>query len=131
MKRVLIAVVLLVAIGAGVAYFMMNKPHKDIADVKTEKVSATQLAADFEADEAAATAKYLNKALSMTGIPTEISQNQDGQTVVFFSEDGITGVQATLKDKGQAILAGKEVTINGFCNGYSMVVLLSDCVLRK
>ena len=58
-------------------------------------------------------------------------QNQDGKTVLLLqSSDPLSGVQCTLKDEGNYIV-GTELTVKGFCTGYTTVVLLNDCIVKK
>jgi uncharacterized membrane protein len=131
MKRILIIVSILLVAGLAGYFYVMNKPHRTVDQETKINMAPQTLANEFEANEAEATKKYLNKPISITGIASEVTTNQDGQTVAFFSEDGITGVQATLRDKDTKITAGSKISVAGFCNGYSSVVLLSDCILNN
>lgn len=133
MKRVLgvLAVIILVAIVAGV--IMWNKPHRKVEDVKGIAVTAQQLSKEYSADEKAANAKYLNKAIVVTGTISEIDTNENGGLmVVLQTGDPIAGVQCTMRDKADKPVVNEQVTIKGFCSGNSITgVTLTDCVLEK
>ncbi|HNE30452.1 MAG TPA: hypothetical protein PLW66_14865, partial [Saprospiraceae bacterium] len=68
MKKVILAVLALALVGAGVGYYLWNKPHQDIAASKTDvAIDAKQLFDEFNNDETAATAKYLDKMIAVSG----------------------------------------------------------------
>lgn len=131
MKKIILTILLLLLAAAGVVYYFYNKPHDTVEQHEAVNKDAAELAAAFAADEKVATAEYLGKVIVVGGKPTEITKNEDGKTVVFFSEDGIFGVQCTMRDAGVQLPVGQPVQLRGFCNGYTTVVLLSDCVLEK
>lgn len=127
--KILLVVLLLVALTAGFAgYFMWNKPKRDVENEKGVAVSAAQLVKEFQENENEANAKYLDKAIEVTGLVAEVSKNQDGkQTILLSSDDAFTGVFCTLKDTENTSLAtGANVTIKGICSG-----MLSDVRLRE
>lgn len=130
MKRLLLILLAILLIGGGVGYYLWNKPHDKIENHNVEQVDAMALINAFETDEKAATEKYLNKALEVKGIPYEITENIDGNTVLFFSEDGFTGVQCTLREKNNTVNTTDPVVVQGFCNGNTSVVLLADCIIK-
>ncbi len=131
-KRGLLLVFLgaLIAIIASMAV-VWNKPPDTVDDQKGMKITATELCSAFENNEQRANTAYLNKVLTVTGKIAEITKNQDGQTVVLLeSSDPLSGVQCTMKDEGN-FTVGNTTTIKGFCNGYTLVVLLAGCVEVK
>lgn len=129
-RLLLIGLVLLVA-GGAVAYFMWNKPHQTVDDQVGTAVSAEVLTQAFEQNEQQANLTYLNKILEVSGTISEVSKNQDGKTVLILqSENPLSGVQCTLKDEA-ALGMGQAVVVKGFCNGYTTVVLLADCIVKK
>lgn len=135
MKKVIIYLLLLcllVAVGTGV--YLWNKPHRNIEDVKTASVAAAVLSGAFEADEAAANRQYLNQPLTVNGVVAEIEENASGQLVVFIKgHSDFSGVQCTMQDgeKADKPASGDKVSISGFCNGYTTVVILDDCKFVK
>lgn len=131
MKKAIIYLLLLCALlAAGAGVYLWNKPHRNIEDARPMPVNAAELSAAFEADEAGANRTYLNQPLTVSGIVGEVADNASGQMVVFIrGYDDLSGVQCTLR-KGAANgkpAVGDQVTISGFCNGYTTVVILDDC----
>lgn len=131
MRKIAAIIVILLLIAGGIGYYVWNKPPAKVEDKKSTPVIATDLASAFTTDEAAANKKYLNQVLEVSGIVAESSRNQDGKTVILLeSGDPLSGVQCTMRDDNVAIGNGSTVKITGFCNGYTMVVLLSDCIIQ-
>jgi len=118
---------ILVLFAAGVAiWFYTNKPNRTVADERGMEITAVQLVKDYQADEAAANTKYLDKVLQVSGTITEVSKNQEGKpTVLLSSEDAMTSVFCTLKDE-VSLTPGATISIKGFCSG-----MLSDVRIRE
>jgi hypothetical protein len=133
MKKIALVILVLVLIGGSVAYYFFNKKPAQVEDIKSEAITATSLAKAFEADEAAANKQYLNKVMDVSGTVQEISQNQDGQMVIVLAsnENPLSGVQCTMRESIANIKSGDQLTIKGFCNGFVMTVILSDCIAVK
>ena len=130
-RRLIWAIPLILLItGVAVGCVIWNKPHKKAEDQQAQAVDANKVYTDFTTNEQSANTTYLNKVLEISGTATEVSTNQDGQTVVLIGvDDPLGGVQCTLRDKGATIAKDSRVRIKGFCNGFTSVVLLSDCVM--
>lgn len=132
LKKILIVAVILGAIGGGVGWYMWHKPHPKVEDATGIAITATNLAKEYAADEKATDAKYLNKAIEVTGTVSETETNQDGGLMVILdSGDPTSGVQCTMRDKTAKAAKGQNLTIKGFCSGNSITgVLLTDCVIK-
>lgn len=125
---VLAAGVLSVAVAVAVIW---NKPHETVENKEGEKITAMALTEAFLSNEHQANAIYLNKVLEVSGRVAEISTNQDHSTVILLeSDDPFSGVQCTMKED-PGVQEGEEITVKGFCNGYTTVVLLSDCIVTS
>lgn len=100
-------------------------------DVQAISIEAHALAKEYNADEKAADAKYLNKVIEVSGIITEVDSNQDGGImVVLQTDDPAAGVQCAMRDKGLKISKGR-ITVRGFCSGNGITgVSLTDCVKK-
>lgn len=133
MKKVLIVLLVLALAGGGIAYYMWNKPHETVEDRKALAVDAPALAAAFAANEQQANKDYVSQVLDVTGEVSEVSTNQDGKTVIMLkSDDPLSGVQCTMRaDNNIQVKAGEKITVKGFCNAYTVVVVLSDCIIKK
>lgn len=133
-KRLRIVVVLLllcVAAAAFIAYQMYNKPHRSVANSPATAISASQLAAAYGQDEAAANKKYLGNALQVTGTVSEVSVNQQNKQVILLNGSDMSGVQCTLQETVNGIRNGDAITIKGFCSGYLTDVILDRCIVDK
>jgi len=132
MKKTIAAVVIIfLLLAGGIGYYIWNKPPAKVEDKKSTPVTAENLANDYTTDEAKANRKYLNQVLEVSGKVAETSKNQDGKTVILLeSANPLSGVQCTMRDDNITVANGAQVRITGFCNGYTMVVLLSDCIIQ-
>ncbi|HRO43797.1 MAG TPA: hypothetical protein PL009_13245 [Flavipsychrobacter sp.] len=130
-KKVLLFLLVVGAIAAVLGYVVWNKPHETVDDKKGIQITAEALTNAFLQNELSANATYLNQVIEVSGKVSEISKNQDGKDVLLLeSSDPLSGVQCTMREPGNYEME-KEITIKGFCNGYTTVVLLSDCILSK
>ena len=131
----LIAILVILAVGAVVGYKMWNKPFKDPLEGNAIKVTAIQLFNDFSSDEAAAQKKYVpeklgDKKVEVTGKITDLGKNDDGE--IFYTlktSDEMFGVKCIM-DKEEEIAnakAGDNITVRGFCDGYNMDVIVNRC----
>lgn len=132
MKKVLIILLVIVAVGTGVGIYLWNKPHETVEGKDAIAVRSDALAQVFSDDEQQGNAQYLNKVLDVSGTVAEVSQNQDGKTVILLNgADLLSGVQCTMREDKVQATVGQQMTIKGFCNGYTVVVLLSDCIVTS
>lgn len=135
MKRVIIYLLLLcllIATGAGV--YLWNKPHRNIENVKSVVVEAAVLSGAFETDEPAANRQYLNQPLTVNGVVDEVEENASGQLVILLKgNNDFSGVQCTMEEGTEVVKPskGERISISGFCNGYTTVVILGDCKFVK
>ncbi len=131
-KAILIILLLGLAIGGGVGYYLWNKPHKDMSKADAAyALDANQLFSDFESDEAAANEKYLGKVIAVSGTVFQVLPG-DKTTVVLETENGIFGVKCELdpfcKVSFPDYKVGETVTLKGECTGYLGDVVLVRCV---
>ena len=132
MRKILIIAFILLAIGVGTGIYLWNKPHEKVESAKSVSITAAGLAKEYSANEKEADAKYLNKAIDVTGIISEVDKNQDGGLmVVLETGDPSAGIQCTLRDKGANPSKGQSIEIKGFCSGNGITgVSLTDCVIK-
>ncbi len=117
-------------VGSVVAYFMWNKPHRDVADEKGLQITAAMLVMDYQANEQTANVKYLDKAIEVSGNITEVKANQEGKTTIMLaSEDAFTGVFCTLKESVPNLTVGSSVTLKGICSGMLSDVRIRDAIV--
>ncbi len=116
----------------GVVLKIITPKKRDASTEKGIEVTAAALGKEYAADEKASDAKYLNKNIEVSGTVSETEKNQDGgMMIVLGTDDPMTGVQCTMKDKNANATKGQAITIKGFCSGNSITgVSLTDCVIK-
>ncbi len=137
-KRTILYVVLaFVLIGAAAGYQLWNKPHQDIAAAKTDvAVDATALYNEYNTDENAANAKYLDKVVAISGKVKEAAKDADGAVKVSLdagSEMGVVACELSpfAKHGRTDFQAGEQVTFKGKCTGLNLDVVFVECVEAK
>ncbi|MFP5039710.1 OB-fold protein [Parasediminibacterium sp. JCM 36343] len=136
-KKIVIGVLLAGVIGLiGVWYFIFYKPthfKRDVADEQAIVVTAKDIVKEFQANEAAANKKYLNKAVEVTGEVTEAKKDQDGKpTVTLKSDDSFSNVFCTLKgDKLLEAKGGTTISVKGIVTGFLSDVVIIDAIVTK
>ncbi len=129
-KITLLVFFIVIVTGSIIAYNMFTKPRRDVANEKGMVITASQLVNEYQQSESSANAKYLNKPIEVKGTITEVSQNQEGKTTVqLATDDAMTGVFCTLKEKNTNLSAGNKVTIKGICNGMMSDVRISEAIV--
>ena len=130
----LLAVIALVA-GSAVAYWIFNKPHRDVSTEKGVQLTAQKLFESFVANEAAANKLYLDKAIELSGEVLEVTTNQEGKTVVNFkTSDALFVINCTFKTNPGALKVGENITFKGICTGYipdANVVINEGILIKK
>lgn len=129
MKKILISVVILGAIGAGIGYYLYNKPVESLENKKADiEVTAAKLLSDYETDENAANAQYLGKIVQVSGTVADVL-NEGGKIIIHLNTDNpISLIICNLEDGAAQpdVAAGAEIKVKGNCSGY-----LSDVVLDR
>lgn len=136
-KYAILIVLVLFIIGAGIGLKMFFKPHADINKMKTEfKVEAASLLAEFQKEENAATAKYSEKVLEISGKLVAKNKLSNGTNLLIL-EDEMAGISCQLDSNWatanqsviQALETGNPVTVKGVCKGYLMEIKVSPAVV--
>jgi hypothetical protein len=130
-KTILLGLLILLLTGAFIGYRMYNKPHRDLTNAAADfTLSATELFAGYEADEAAANTKYLDQVIRVKGTIMAINTDEAGQTSLTLDAGGLMGGVICQMDPALEIIfaEGQEVTLNGLCTGMLMDVVLVRCV---
>lgn len=143
--KIFVFFIILAIAGGGFAYYMYNKPHENIKNKKADiEITANELIADFEADEASAKEKYKDKLLQVSGAIEGINRSNDGGLTLLFLNEGASmgnvkaGIQSVSAEKAKNLKAGDEVTVKGRFTGsdkmdemgISMIdIQLSRCIV--
>lgn len=137
MKKILVAVIAVLVIGAGVAMYMFNKPHKDIAGAEADvKIGAAALFDQYSANEADANTKYLDKVISVSGTVGSINRDNAEEPSLNLNTNDMMGVVTCqfLPDHAYEldnVQEGDEITVKGQCTGMLMDVVLIRCSIEK
>lgn len=138
-KYAIVLVLVVILIGVVIGLKMFFKPHADISKSKAAfQLEATGLIGEFELDENAATAKYSEKILEISGklvVKNKLSNGTD----LLILEDEMQGIScqldsswaATNQKTIEALETGSSVTVKGICKGYLMEIKVSPAVVLK
>ena len=134
MKRILVSLVVLAIIGAGVGYYMYNKPVESLEHKKADIViSADQLLKEYESDETSANEKFLGKVIEVNGKVTGIS-NEDGKKKVNIeTSNPMSAIICEMEENMSTgdMKEGDNVKMKGMCSGYlSDVILVQSSVVK-
>lgn len=134
MKKILLIVLGFALVGAGVGYYLWNKPHRDLNHEKADVTfDAAALFNAFKTDEAAANAKYLDKVIAVSGKVKE-ALNDAGTVKISLDSGNPNGfvvrceLSATAPHPRTEFSPGETVTLKGTCSGFNFDVLLNNCV---
>ena len=100
MKKLIYIFVVFIVVAGGVYYysFIYSKTHHRNAQTESSIIiSSDALTAAYQANEQEANAKFLNKALEVTGSILSISKDQAGHTTILIGKpDAFSNVSITL-----------------------------------
>jgi hypothetical protein len=131
LKRIIYIVLALALVGGAVGVYMWNKPHAKVEDAEGVAITAANLCNAFASNEAEATRQYTNKVLDISGVVTEVKDNQEGKAAITLAGNDMASVQCTMRDAGATAQVGKSVTIRGRFSSVDMFgPTLTDCVLK-
>lgn len=130
----IVAVVILAGAGFGIYLYNM-KPVDTREEVADFEVTAQALVSEFTSDESAATKKYADRIISVTGAVGDLTVNDSLATVFLSSGDPISSVQCSFYSDEitsvKGIQRGQSVRIKGKCTGKLMDVVLNNCSLDE
>ncbi len=137
-KKLLLGVLILALAGAGYGIYLFNKKPADVRKLSADyELTAEALLADFNKDETAANAKYLDKVIAVKGKVAEVKLDPaTGQgTVILDSGDPMAAITCSFYDEETAAVKllspGAAVVIKGKCTGKLMDVVLNKCSIEK
>lgn len=126
-------IVIVVIAGAGFAWWVYHKPHRDINNEIAVKVEANALLDAFKQNEKTASAKYNDKVLELSGIVKEASKNEAGNWVVNIENTTQTGsITVAFSALQDAIQPFDSIAYKGICAGYfpeDNSVVINEAVL--
>jgi len=136
MKRILYFLLATACLGGAVGYYLWNKPHEDMQAAKADMaIDASALFNEYNTDENAANAKYLDKTIAVSGKVKEANKTEDGTVKVSLDTGSDFGVLCELdplsKHPRTDFAPGETVTFKGNCTGLNFDVQLTRCVEVK
>ena len=134
MKKILVPLAILALIGAGIGYYMYNKPVESLKHKKADvSTSADQLLTEYEADEKTANEKYLGKVVEVNGRITGITNEEGKNKVILETSSPMASVICEMEESMNMsdLKAGDNVKVKGMCTGYlSDVILVQSSVIK-
>lgn len=136
-KAIIIAILVIVVIGAWLAYKEYNRTNENLAQVAAAATTdAASLLRAFESDSAAANRQYLGKVVAVTG-PVKAVEREEGAATIVLGEAGTMSSVRCSMDTTEltniaSIKEGQRVTVKGYCTGFNQDDLLgSDVLLNR
>lgn len=136
-KYTIILILVVIVVGAGFGLKMFFKPHADVNKLDAEfKLEATKLMDEFQKEENAATTKYSEKVLEISGKLVAKNKLPNG-TDLLVLEDEMQGISCQLdsvwSSTNQSVIQklepGNPITVKGVCKGYLMEIKVSPAVV--
>ena len=136
LKRILQFGLIALLIGGGIGYYMWNKPHEAIGKPDIA-LTATEIMAEFDKDEAEAMKKYVGHdgntiVVQVSGKIADVKNDTSGITIALDTGDPINGVSCVLdrftKHPHTDFKVGEDIKLKGLCTGKLSDVVLDRCV---
>ena len=136
LKRILQFGLIALLIGAGIGYYMWNKPHETIGKPSIV-TTAKEIMSEFDADENQAMKKYVSQdgnpiVVQVSGKIVDVKNDTSGITIALDTGDPMNGVSCVLdrftKQPRTDYKVGEEVKFKGLCTGKLSDVVIDRCV---
>ena len=119
LKYTLGFIVIVVIAGAGFAWWVYHKPHRNINNEVAVKVPVNTLLDAFKQNEKTASSQYNDKVLELSGIVKEASKNEAGNWVINIENDLHTGsITVAFSALQDAVQPFDSIAYKGICAGY-------------
>jgi tRNA_anti-like len=126
-KNIFIAFGILAILGAAYAYYLWNKPHKDMNRASADlTIGAAELMKNYS------DSLYLNKTIQVTGIIKEVVNENENISIKLETGDSTAFVSCDLdkfsNQKTKEYQVGERVTMKGICTGQLIDLVIDSCV---
>jgi len=142
-KKVLIGVLVLIAVGGAVAWYILTEKFSDTSAQKADySVNATDFIKEFEKSDSLANKKYIEKIITVNGTVSEVEAADTTANIKFVdSTNGsyiIFAFQQQHMAEAKQLKQGDKVSIKGSCSGgtYSEIlgteyISFKRCAINK
>ena len=136
-KYLLLIITLIIAAVVIYVYYEYNRKPANLIDIKaTANVEAADLISIYEKEESKANAQYLGKAIDVTGVISDILNQQDTLVnIMLGNKNEMHRVSCLMGRNNLAKIGqyhiGDKITVRGICTGYLLDVELNRCVIIK
>ena len=131
-KKILLGTGMIFLLLVAFGLFEYYKPTRDVKEEEGIKITAEAIFDSFTVNENRANQAYLNKAIEVSGIVTDIKKNQEGKAVVYLkTSDPLFGVNCTFKENPDSVIPGSSITFKGICTGYISDVVINQGIIVK
>ncbi len=135
LRIALIALAVLAVSGAAAGYYLYNLKPKDLGKQKPDFIiTSAELQRSFEENETAATEKYVNKIIEVSGEVGSVDRGENNSVnIALKTESDFSSVICTFPSEinTEQIREGSQISVRGQCSGYLMDVLLNNCAVVK
>jgi len=119
LKYILGVIVIVVIAGAGFAWWVYHKPHRNINNEIAVKSETNALLDAFKQNEKTASAQYNDKVLELSGIVKDASKNDAGNWVINIENDAQTGsITVAFSALQNTVQPFDSISYKGICAGY-------------
>ncbi len=137
-KIILMIIAAALLFGGWYAYSEYNRKVKDLSKVSADvHFKTVELVAQFEKDENAANALYLDKVIAVNGTLKAIEKDDtNNYSLVLGDENSMASVRCSMDQehitKVEGLMTGANITVKGACTGFNADQLLgSDVILNR
>lgn len=135
MRKVILILLALGVIGAGVGYYMYNKPVASLEKKKADvEATADEIIAAYEADEKAADGVYLGKVVQVTGKVSGVTEEGGTKKIQLETSNPMALIICEMETGAETgdVKAGDMASVKGMCSGYlSDVILVQSTLVRE
>lgn len=118
MKKILFGILALAVIGGAIGFYMFSKEHDETADLEAAfSVTSDQIVQEFLDDQEAASKKYIDQVIEVSGPVYELVKTDQKITGIKLAKDELYLVNASLQTPMSEV-SQEELTIKGICAGF-------------
>lgn len=131
MKKIIIAIVVLLVLAGAYGFYLFNKKTPSLEKVTPDfSLTAEELYIDFSTNEKSALEKYEGKVLQIEGEILTYSKTDSISNIVFNADDALFGaVNCSFNTLNKNLKKNETIVVKGLCQGFLNSVILNNCVI--